>query len=290
MENTELDTSERSPEAQAIIDAELGVEPQAAAEEEEELTLPSDENAEPELLAGKYSSVDELKKGIINIGSNLPEYVINGMSEEALEQHYSEIRKDYSAEKKDGRKHAEKKDSADKAVPEKSDDVAKTEVSQELWAELDTQFTTTGSITGEQYDKLNAQGIPDVVIDKYIDGMKSEQAVFTDKMYGIAGGKEEFESVRAWAEDNEPDTVAVLNGMTDYNQMLAVMKGVKASYDASNAPTTGTFRGSPQAKSGARGYQSEADYNADVSDARYRTDPRFRDRVKAKLSKSNLTS
>ena len=293
MENREIELDgQRSPEAQAIIDAELG-ENNDRIEDEDNLDLPSDKGSEDdvELLAGKYSSVDELRKGIVNIGSNLPKYVIDGMSEEALEKHYEELSKTTKTEERKPRKHSEKqeKNADDVAAADKDKDGKPLTVEPELWTELDSTFTKTGSITDEQYDKLNAAGIPDVMIDRYLDSVKAEQNAFTEKVYELSGGAEEFASIKEWAEDHQPDVVKMLNGMTDYNQILAVMKGVKVDYDASNSKSKPSIlRGKPSSsKSG--GYASESDYLADVNDIRYKKDSRFRDKVKAKLSKSNLT-
>lgn len=297
MENVEIELDgQRSPEAQKIIDAELGENNNVdmIEEDEDDLGLPSDKgnDEEPELFAGKYNSVDELKKGIVNIGSNLPQYVIDGMSAEALEKHYEELSKTTKTEERKPRKHTDKQDKTVDDIAEKDADKdgKPIKVDPDLWQELDSTFTTTGSISDEQYDKLNAAGIPDTMIDRYLDGIKSEQNAFTDKVYTLAGGQEEFMSIKSWAEDNQPDVVRTLNGMTDYNQILLVMKGVKADYDASNVGSKpNTVRGKPSAKSGG-GYTSETDYLSDVNDTRYRTDQRFRDKVKAKLAKSSLTA
>ncbi|MEA3471586.1 MAG: hypothetical protein U9R24_07700, partial [Thermodesulfobacteriota bacterium] len=40
------------------------------------------------LYANKYKSVDELKKGINNLGTKLPDYILDGLSNGALEMHY----------------------------------------------------------------------------------------------------------------------------------------------------------------------------------------------------------
>ena len=107
----------QDPDAQRILDAIASGE--TAFEEapsDEDTKLPSDEEDEEtnqdeeenpedgELLAGKYKNTDELKKGIINLKSTLPEYVLNGMTDEALVQHYNELELEFSK----GRKHIKK--------------------------------------------------------------------------------------------------------------------------------------------------------------------------------------
>ena len=114
MQNPELDNDDYvSPEAQKIIDDELarqnGDDPTPNPDDGDDDPLPSDEGDDGDkLFANKYKSVDELRKGIENIGSDLPQYVIDGMSDEALEQHYTELNKAKSGgEPKSGRKHAD---------------------------------------------------------------------------------------------------------------------------------------------------------------------------------------
>lgn len=291
MENTEIDTSERSPEAQNIINAELGIEPDVL---EDDVRLPSDDSLETEehLFAGKYKSIEALKDGISNIGSNLPEYVINGMSNEALEEHYEKLQKTIPTQDR-GRKFADKKE---KEVVEKTpDDVKDTGVSNELWTELTEQFNTSGNITSEQYDMLNKSGIPDSVIDNYLEGIEAkanaEQQQFTARVYDIAGGEEQYSVIKQWAEDGgvAPERLAEISSMKDYKDITLAMYEIKHKYDSSVGSNSGkTIRANKQGNSSS-GYSSQSDYIADVNDSRYKTDARFREAVKAKLSKSNLT-
>ena len=300
MENTETNNEEnndgldgvRSPEAQAIIDKELGVVNEDNENKEEDIVLPSDEGddneGEDRVYANKYKSVEELKKGIENIGSTLPDYVINGMSDEALEKHYTELNKEFSKGNKEGRKHIEKKED-DTKKESKSEDKPK-EVSDELWKELDSTFTDTGNITSEQYDKLNKIGIPDGMVDRYLDGLKSKQVTFTKEVYAMAGGEEQYKEIKSWAEDNLPqEELEAISGMKDYSQIQLALRGVKAMYDASNGTQGNTIRGNGTTSS-VSGYRSEAEYFADVRDPRYNSDGRFRDKVRAKFAKSNLAS
>lgn len=293
MENTEIDTSERSPEAQKIIDAELGIEKEVS--EDNEIKLPSDDGQDEEyLFAGKYKSVEALKDGISNIGSNLPEYVLNGMSDEALEKHYSELQKNTPTEER-GRKFAEKKKEEKEVTKKTPDDVKATGVSDELWSELNEQFTTNGNITAEQYDLLNKAGIPDTVIDSYLDGIQAktiaEQQQFTSKVYEIAGGEEQYSEIKAWAEDGgiPQDRLAEISAMKDYRDITLAMYEIKSKYDSSvGSSSNQTIRANKQSR-GSSGYSSQSDYLADVNDMKYKTDARFRDAVKAKLSRSSLT-
>ncbi len=286
-----------SPEAQEIFDRELAKEngtdyvpPVKPTDDEDgDDKLPSDDDGEDTLFANKYENVDELKKGIKNIGSTLPDYVIEGMSDSALEQHYLELNKEKSSgDDKKGRKHAS--DDTPKE-DEKPVDRKPEQIDTALWNELETSFNDTGKITGEQYDKLNKAGIPDEVVDKYIDSLHNDQVRFTEKVYEIAGGEEEYGHIKTWAESNLSEQEIDAIGKMDYASMLIALEGVKARYTvATGGQHQAPLRGSGARQTGGTAYKNEMDYIRDVSDPRYNTDIGFREKVMAKLKRSNLTS
>jgi len=141
--------------AKEIINQMQGEEPQ---ELNEDIKLPSDEEDEinvPEeqeevLFAGKYKSVDALKDGIKNIGSDLPDYIIDGMNDEALEKHYNELNKNFSSSDNKSRKFSEKKE---EVIEEDNADKKPVET-KELWTELEDYFKNNSSISDDIYNKF----------------------------------------------------------------------------------------------------------------------------------------
>ena len=247
----------------------------------EKVELPSDEIEEEDKTYAKvFKSVGELKKGIDNLGSTLPDYVLDGMTDEALERHYSELRSDYDSEDKvNERKHAEKKDEAEDKPSEN--------ISDKLWSELDVEFNTNGTITDEQYNQLNKAGIPDAVIDKYLDGLNAETEKFTQDVYAVAGGKEQYEEIKAWAEENftQKELNAVASG--SHTDMLLKMKGIKADYMSQTNNGQDRFRGS-QGGSSNGGYRSQQDYIMDRMSPDYKKSAKFRAKVESKFKASSF--
>ena len=247
----------------------------------EKVELPSDEIEEEDKTYAKvFKSVGELKKGIDNLGSTLPDYVLDGMTDEALERHYSELRSDYDSEDKvNERKHAEKKDEAEDKPSE--------DISDKLWSELDVEFNTNGTITDEQYNQLNKAGIPDAVIDKYLDGLNAETEKFTQDVYAVAGGKEQYEEIKAWAEENftQKELNAVASG--SHTDMLLKMKGIKADYMSQTNNGQDRFRGS-QGGSSNGGYGSQQDYIMDRMSPDYKKSAKFRAKVESKFKASSF--
>lgn len=278
----------RDPDALKILERLNGTLPQGNVDDVE---LPSDsmpseddsvDNEEPKLYANKYKTVDDLKKGIKSIGSTLPDYIINGMTEDALEQHYQELNKEFSGKK--DRKYADEQSGNKEDV---GSDNPKA-VSQELWDELGNTFNTTGRITGEQYDKLEALGIPSAIVDNYLDGLHAKAVEARNSIIAIAGNEEQFQVIKKWAEDNlDPEYINSIGNMP-YNQMVNAIKGIKAQYDVANG-NNGIRRVEGDTRTASVGsYKSMQEYLADVKDKRYGKDKLFTEKVEAKLSRSSL--
>ena len=289
MEDDLIQTQDK--DAQAIIDKLNGNGvPSIDDEEDNKNKLPSDVTEEEnKLFADKYKNVDDLKKGITELKSTLPQYVIDGMSDSALEQHYVELRKNFSGKKdatdKTVRKFAEDEVVEEKVVEEKIVEKVK---SSELWNDLQTNFEATGKVTSEMYDKLEEMGIPSDVVDNYVDGIHSKQVAFTNSVYEIAGGQEQFAEIKAWAEDGNISDAELdaLKNMS-YEAIIGSYKGIKARYDLAKGTNGVRITGSTNTNSGA-GYLNQADYMKDVADRRYGQNRVYTESVDAKFSKSSF--
>lgn len=255
-------------------------------ETNEEVSLPSEEvkETEPRVYAGVYKNVDELKKGIANLGSTLPEYVLNGMNEDALEKYYIDLRRDFSSKKKEERVDNTKVDETNKPKT----------VSSELWSDLDKTFTETGGITEEQYKALDKAGIPKNVVDNYINGLKAQQTSFVNELVEIAGGVEQYDAMKLWAEENyTQEELDIITSGTPKEVALKV-KGLKAEYLASvgnNTKATSNYdRVRGTGKSSSDGYATQQEWMQDRMDRRYRTDARYKAKVDSKFKSSSFAS
>lgn len=275
-------TIDLNPEEQAALDKINGVAPIDDGIPAPD--LPSDKPKEgdgpTEKFADKYDTVEDLRNGINSIGSELPEYVLEGMSDKALEQHYLELQKGFHADDK-GRKHADK--------PEGEEEIPKGEkpeaVSPELWTELNEYYDVNGNITDEMYDKLNAAGIPDEVVDKYMDALDNDVKTFQNDIYEIAGGEEQYSVIKSWAEENIPADQLETIGKMDKQGMLLAMEGIKAKYDVANPDAPTRILGDTKIK-GKGAYGDQAEYILDVQDARYGKDKKYTHAVNEKFKNS----
>lgn len=259
-------------------------------DDDENVDLPSDKQVEEpkdggdeSLYAGKYKTVDELKKGITNIGSDLPDYILEGLSEDALEKHYKDL------ESKLGSKTKEPQGDEDK-TGDKEVDEARATISDDLFAEAEAEFIDKSSLSSSMYDKLNKAGIPNHVVDKFIRSVEVERNAVANKIVEIAGGQDQFEAMRDWAE-NGGISEAELNsiGELPYEAMLGAIEGVKARFERANggvAPTR--INGSIQTTSDGA-YRNQNDYILDVSDRRYGKDQKYTSKVDAKFKNSSFS-
>lgn len=267
-------------DAQKIIDKITG-----EASDEEEVDLPSNDN---KLFAEKYETVEDLKNGIAGLKSSLPQYVIDGMSEAALEQHYVELRKEFSGKKEDtrGRKFQEE-EAVEKKEEEKTDSIKETDPA--LWKTLETQFNTNGKISSEQYDKLEKMGIPSEIVDNYLDGLQGKRVSFTNSVYEIAGGQDGYAKIKEWAEDGNISQaeIDVMQKMP-YDTILSMYKGVKARYDLANKQDSGRRIAGNTTTSSGSGYKSQSEYMSDVADKRYGQNRAYSEAVDKKFANSKF--
>jgi len=275
-------------DAQKIIDEINGEQ----KKEEDVVDLPSDkaDDGEDTLFADKYKSVDELKAGIAGLKSNLPDYVIAGMSNEALEQHYVELRKNFSGKKPNG----DRKFQEDEKPPEEKPDEKKEEKkanTANLWKDLESDFKSSGKITNDMYDKFEEMGIPSSVVDGYADNMHKEQVSFTKSVYEIAGGEEEFKALKDWSEDGNisPAELKAIEGMP-YEAMLGAIHGIKARYDLAKGESTTISKritGDTNRNSGGS-YTNQNDYMKDIADKRYGQNRQYTEAVELKFKNSKF--
>lgn len=266
-----------------LTDEELAIEKQKIRDGKvdtntDDIKLASEAN-EDKKYAGVYDSIDELKKGITNLGTTLPDYVIDGMSEDALEKYYIDLRKDFSSKPKE-----EIEDKIEEPKVEKAKEV----IGDDLWKELDKEFATKGGLSDDYYSKLNKLGIPNQVVDKYLDGLRSESKVFTENIYTLAGGEEEYKSIKAWAEENYTQEELDMVASGSQKEILFKMKAVKADYDSKNGSTSPS-RLVGNTASVANGYKNQSEYIMDVMSPEYRKNAKYRAKTDQKFRDSNFS-
>lgn len=288
----------QDPMAQEILNNVLSGR-EEFEEADPDIDLPSNEDdgdvddnnqEENKLYANKYKSIDELKKGIKNIGSDLDDDILDGMSEDSLEKYYMKL----NANKSKGNKkfaiddEAKKDDDSDNKPSNKPKEASA--IPQELWTELDSTFAEKGGITQSQYEQLEKLGIPSTIVDNYLDGLVAKQQTRVNMIYEVAGGEEQFNTIKAWAENGgiDRDYIDSLGTMND-NQLKTALKLIKTQYEIENGKKSiSRVVGNKSTGSNNGAYRSMDEYMKDVNDKRYSYDDAFRRAVDRKLANSKL--
>lgn len=215
---------------------------------------------EEKLLAGKYKNVEELEKG------------------------YKEL------EKRLGQKAEAPKDGK---IPEKkAEEPPKTDDKQAAdFSAFTKEYTEKGELSPESYRKLQEMGMPKEMVDGYIEGQKTIADRRKSSIYGSVGGEENYMAMIEWAKENLSESeksffnTAIVG--EEARATLAV-QGLWAKYaKENNQPNLIMGDGNGSTNTGDV-YQSKAQMTADMKDARYRSDPAFRQKVMDKIARSSI--
>lgn len=267
------------PKVLDIIKKEKGLNGEEEQENEEQV------EDKPKLYAGTYKTIEALRKGVSDIGSTLPQYIIDGMSDSALEQHYKELRTNMS---KNGRKFGEQKKEEPKE--EKKEEQNNFSIKDGM-NELKTFFKENGYISDEIYDKLEKAGLDADFIDEYAEKLDYEQKEFSRKIIEMSGGQEQFFAIKEWAESNIPQDELDAIGRLPYNTMMIALEGIKTRYEKANQQKQKQperIIGATKTSSSSGGYSNVDEYMRDVRNPKYGKDKYFTENVESRFSKSKF--
>jgi type II secretory pathway component GspD/PulD (secretin) len=153
------------------------------------------------------------------------------------------------------------------------------------------EFMATGGLSDDAYEALQQAGIPQDIVDQYIEGQQAIADDIKGQAYSTVGGEREYSRMIDWATNNlsqgQIDAFNASLETGDVDQAMFAIQGLAAQYrsDVGTNPnlmsggTTGTSAGS---------YQSVAEVTRDMADPRYDSDPAFRQMVALKLQNSNV--
>jgi hypothetical protein len=156
--------------------------------------------------------------------------------------------------------------------------------------EFSNEYSTSGTLSQESYDKLEKAGYPKAVVDQYIAGQQALAAQYESEVVSVAGGSEEFAKVQQWAAENLSDAEKIAYNKAidskDINQAKLAVQGITAKYQA-QYPSEGTQIGG-RATSIGEGYADLAEMKADMANPLYRESSAFREKVAQKIARSNI--
>ena len=237
-----------------------------STEEKDSLLIGEDMERQQEgLLAGKYSSAEELEKAYKELEGKLGE-----KSEPVSEEEESEFEPD-----------------------EEGSYDYEPNILDALWEE-----GTNDSLTEETFEEL--KNMDPVEVAKMAmaqrDRMQSTQSRdFTDQdvdqIQGLVGGEENYNQMLGWAQGNLPSQeIELFDAVMDQGNTLAAYFAVKAmalSYQDSVGKDGQMVTGKAP-KSDGDVFKSQQEMVEAMNDPKYNDDPAYRDAIMEKLKRSDI--
>lgn len=154
---------------------------------------------------------------------------------------------------------------------------------------LSKAFTDNGGkVDDEQVKALEDLGLPRQTIDTYFAGLQALQTMAMQEVHKAAGGEEAFNSAHAWAAQSlsDQDLDYYNANIDDPAKRTQTVEWLMGKFTTAR-PSEGKLvaGAAPSANSGDV-YTSQTQVTDAMSDARYRTDPAFRQAVAEKLMRS----
>lgn len=242
----------------------------AAAEERDADSLKVGEQlqqAEAELLAGKYRSAED------------------------LEQAYLELQSRFSSGERGSTEDQE--EPADDEVEEDGEDEDADEGS--LFDALFSEFSEYGQLTQETAEALK-DADPVELVEQILAAQAEAQPEAEDlneeevaQLQSIAGGAEEYEAMTTWAAQtlSEGEVTAFNNvmGSGNVDAIFFAIQALKAAYISVEGSDGELLQGRAPT-SGADVFRSQAEVVRAMNDPRYDSDPAYRNDVMVKLERS----
>jgi len=271
------------------------------ADEQDSLQVGEQMMAEQEgLLAGKYKSPKDLEKAYLELQKKQGEESglgkLDKEESETTEESTQLTPEDFYTE--DGSVNY---DTANEVYGEQVSNAFKDNGIDPF--KMNEYFTENNSLSEEMYTDLGKAGFTKSMVDSYLEGvrqqvgMETAQAeaapMLTDaevaEVHAIAGGKQGYEQLMAWAGDNVSDADAKnFDEVVETGNKAAVTFAVKAlfgQYEDAVGRDSNLVTGKAAP---ADVYKSMAQVVSDMNDPRYDRDEAYRDDVQSKLQRSNL--
>ena len=223
-------------------------------------------NENPELIAGKFKSQDELLKA------------------------YEELQKKLSSGEK------EEESTSEETEPESSTEEEVEELTDAQFAlsKASEVYAKDGKLDEasiEELSKMDSKELIQAYVQYYSKNQAAaqQQAVDTGSIYSSVGGEEAYTEMIGWAADNlSSEEIASYNEVTNSGNTAAIKFAVEAlsnRYKAAEGSEAPLVTGRKAAPAKDR-FRSHAELSRAISDPRYQSDPAYRQDVEAKLSRS----
>tara|TARA_R100000781_G_C4061126_1_gene121065 strand:+ start:241 stop:1029 length:789 start_codon:yes stop_codon:yes gene_type:complete len=221
-----------------------------------------------QLLAGKYANAQELEKAYVELEKKL------GTPQESQPEATTEPEPD--------------------TEPEKSEEKIDTAFLDRLWDEA--QGEDFKEETLKELSNMDANTIAKMYLEERNNRTEPEVKPITkeeeEKLKGIVGGPDEYNSMMGWAKQNlDPEEIKMYDTVMNQGNALSAFFAVQAlfsRYSDSQGTDKPLITGKPPTSTPKDEFRSQAELVRAMSDERYDHDPAYRQDIMRKLERSNV--
>lgn len=148
------------------------------------------------------------------------------------------------------------------------------------------EYLSTGALSDASRAEMKARGVPEPMIDSYVEGMEAKRQRAEAQMLEVAGGAEGWQRVSAWARGNlTPAQQKAFNNAVstgDPDTVELAVRGLVNRYQSS--PAGAEFAdGIAHTGPAVEPFASEAEARRAMDDVRYDIDEAYRAQVMARM-------
>ena len=248
------------------------------AEEQDSLEVGEKLVAEQEqLLAGKYSSAEELESAYLSLQKKL------GQTEEDEEYDYEENDEGYAEE--------------EESDEEVFDDAPAVSLINEASEEYYANEGQLSEETIERFSEMSSQDLVNAYLEIQASNPQAPQQAIemseaqVNSVQNSAGGEANYNRIVEWAASNLPDNqIDAFDSVVDSGNPAAIgiaFQGLQSAYNDANGYEGRMIQGKAPSSSGQI-FRSQAELVAAMGDPRYDTDEAYRNDILARLDNSDL--
>jgi hypothetical protein len=278
------------PEPITIVQAETPALSPENVEMLQAMEAQESDGEEAPLLAGKYKSVEELEKAYKALQSKLgqpkqPAEVDNEVDNTDAETDTSETDTDTSDTRSAKEIYGE-------AIGTKLEEAGID------FSDMNTRWQQSGELSTDDYTALEGAGFSKQMVEAYLNGLNyqaaKDSALTMQQVADVKsqfGGEEEYGRMMAWAQSNlsaeEQDAFNTLINTQPMSTVKLAVAGIHSRYTAAEGREPKLLGGrSPRSEGDV--FESTAQLVEAMKDPKYKSDPAYRRKVEAKLSRSSI--
>ena len=157
---------------------------------------------------------------------------------------------------------------------------------------LQSEYDEQGGLTEDSFTKLEEAGFSKDLVNSWIKGQEALTTNYQSAVYDSVGGEEAYGEMTSWAQDNlsEGEIQAFDKAVTsgDLDMVKMAVTNLQSKYQTAEG-TDPTLISEGQSSNSTGGvYGSWAEVTAAMNDTRYESDVAYRQKVAAKIGRSQL--